>query len=187
MPVDTAFLNTLVRPAPGLFFGRRDSNHGDVNTNTRIRGVLVTRDGPVAVFGSAPGPSYPGEMPLKPRAAQRTQCTEQGKELGPHCSACGTVLWSLSVRRSKQSGTSTCRPTWRVSRLPVMMSAKRTWPKTPARFRKAYSPTTGIPSRAGISRYRWRPIQLLSRGLATRGQRCKQDMDWPVRFCRTRP
>jgi hypothetical protein len=35
------------------------------------------------VFGSGPGPSYPGEMPLKPRAAQRTQCTEQGKELGP--------------------------------------------------------------------------------------------------------
>jgi hypothetical protein len=50
-----------------------------------------------------------------------------------------------------------------------MMSATRTWPKTPARSRKAYSPTTGIPLRARISRYCRRPIQPLSLGLPRAG------------------
>ena len=56
--------------------GRRGCNQrqGKCQSDHHIfrRGVLVIRDGPVAVFGSAPGPSYPGEMPLKPLVLEQT-------------------------------------------------------------------------------------------------------------------
>ena len=66
-----------------------------------------------------------------------------------------------------------------VPRLPVMMSARALGPRLPLALARHDSPDHWNSLARGISRYGWRPIQLLSRGLATRGQRCKQDMDWP--------
>ena len=66
-----------------------------------------------------------------------------------------------------------------VPRLPVMMSARALSPRLPLALARHDSPDHWNSLARGISRYGWRPIQLLSRGLATRGRRCKQDMDWP--------
>ena len=65
-----------------------------------------------------------------------------------------------------------------VPRLPVMMSARALGPRLPFALARQDSPDHWNSLALG-SRYGWRPIQLLSRGLATRGQRRKQDMDWP--------